>query len=106
MTREVVYEYLLTVPQNFTVRDWINRLGHGRGGWLIVPALTCEDNPEPVNDCFTINFGYGVDGGPLETAPRLNRCEIVLEEHAHVGFWEVNFLSDENIVHTGIFGDK
>ena len=83
----------------------------GAVGWGIVrgyswssPTPPHGGERDPINDWAKIRFGSGIDNGPLETAPRLNRREVLLEEHAHVRGREVNSLLESEVVHNCVFG--
>ena len=104
MPGDVTNKDFVTVPQKVTTHEKISGLGHGEGIRTLVPALMCEDRLEPVNDWLAINFGFGIDYGLSETAPRLGRCEFALKEHAQVGGQELNCLSDMDVVYAGFFG--
>ena len=71
---------------------------------LGVPTISCQFNPEPVYDWTKIRIGFSIDDGPLETAARIDRCEVPLKEHYHVGSREVYCLPDLDVFHACIFG--
>ena len=73
---------------------------------MVVPSIMCEGNPDPVEDGDTIRFGSSVGNVPSEMAPRLDRHEVQLKEHYHVGGREVNFLPDSDVVHNCVFSGK
>ena len=70
--------------------------GNGEGGWMVVPNIPCEGEPEPVNDWLEINLGSGVNDGSSQAAPRLERHDIEIEKDLHIGDGEVNNLSESN----------
>ena len=53
-----------------------------------------------------INFGFIVNNGPSDKAPCLNRREVALKEHDHVGGQEVNGLLDMEVVYAKVFGEN
>ena len=79
MPGEVMYEDVVTLSQKGTAHDKSVGMGHGKGRWLVVPALTPEGKPEPVYDGLMIKFLSGVDNGSWESNPRFGRREIALE---------------------------
>ena len=60
MPGEVMYKDVVTLSQNGTAHDKSVGMGHGKGWWLVVPALTSEGKPEPVYDGLMIKFLSGV----------------------------------------------
>ena len=57
--------------QRVTIHDRSDGSRHGEGIILVIPALPCEGDPEPVDDCFTMNFYSCIDDDPSVIAPRL-----------------------------------
>ena len=82
----------MAIPKKFPVHSRSGGLGHGKGGHLVIPNLPRESNPESVGDWATVSFGPGVDYVSSNMAPRLYRSEVLLKEHACVGYWGVDVL--------------
>ena len=90
-------------PKKFTIHYQSGGSGRGEGGSLVVTTLMFEGDLEPVNYWATIRFGSSIDDPPSETAPRLDRREVPIEEHVHIEGQEVNCFSDSDVVHTSVF---
>ena len=76
---------LMVIPKKACVHERSSGSGHGEGGRLVVSALTHEVSPELVDYWATINLGPGFGNGSSKTAICLNRREVPLKEHAHIG---------------------
>ena len=94
---------MVPVRNVFAFHEQSGKSAYVEGQWLVVPAILCEGNADPVDDYLTINFSSGVANGPSETAPHLGRHEVALEEHAHIGGQEINWLADVYGVHARVF---
>ena len=82
-----MYEYLVPVPKKVRIHERSGGLGHGEGGRMVVPDLTREGDPEPVNYWATINSRSGVYNSSTQADPRLDGLKVPLKEHAGVGGW-------------------
>ena len=71
--------------QEVPIHECLVGHGHENRRRLVVPTITCEFKPEPVDDRSAINLGSGVYNGPSESTPGLSGREVLLEEHPHVG---------------------
>ena len=79
MTGEVTDKDLAMVQKEVPIHERSGGLGHSKGVWLVAPAHPHGGERDPVNDWAKISFGSGIDNGPSETAPRLNRLGVLLE---------------------------
>ena len=90
----------------FPVHGWHGGPGHGKRGQLVVPTLTRECDPNPVDDRSEINLGSIVDDAPLESTQHLSGCNVSLEEHTQVGGQEVDGSLNSQCVGARVVGGE
>ena len=79
----------MLVPQEVPFHEWRGGPENENRGCMYIPTLTCNGDPDPLDDRLTINFCSGIDNSPLESTPHPGGREVSLEEHVHLGVREV-----------------